>query len=80
MKAHYQVVYQFEFFNTLILKGNFMMKTKKESSLKMAVKLVTATKGNANTASIVKEVFEEIQKIRKDQAQSFGSTFFKESI
>jgi len=42
------------------------MKTKKESSLEMAVELVKATKGKKNTADILKAVYESIKEIRKD--------------
>jgi hypothetical protein len=40
------------------------MKTKKESSLEMAVELLKATKGKKNTAIVLKAVFDEIQKVR----------------
>jgi hypothetical protein len=42
------------------------MKTKNESSLEIAVKLIKATKGKKNTSLILKEVFEEVKKLRND--------------
>lgn len=40
------------------------MNTKREIDLKIAVTLIKATKGKRNTAFLLREVFDEVNKIR----------------
>lgn len=40
------------------------MKTKNEKSLKMAVKVIQATKGNGNSSELLKQIFHEINKLK----------------
>lgn len=48
------------------------MKTEKEKSLSMAVKLIKATKGKQDTAILLKQVVGEIERIRGQEPKSKG--------